>query len=72
MSKVATSSYEYNPIQEWEEFLGVVDMHYHYGIHGDFKSWKLCTCLYGEIYVVIVDNRKDSKTYLQWMKFLTY
>ena len=34
------------------------------GIHGDFKSWKLCTCLYGEIYVVIVDNRKDSKTTL--------
>ena len=34
------------------------------GIHGDFKSWKLCTCLYGEIYVVIVDNRKDSKTYM--------
>lgn len=38
MSKVATSSYEYNPIQEWEEFLGEVDMHYHYGIHGDFKA----------------------------------
>ena len=36
------------------------------GIHGDFKSWKLCTCLYGEIYVVIVDNRKDSKTYMKW------
>ena len=36
------------------------------GIHGDFKSSKLVTCLHGEIYFVAVDNRKDSKTYLQW------
>tara|TARA_R110002051_G_scaffold284135_1_gene346167 strand:+ start:1783 stop:2289 length:507 start_codon:yes stop_codon:yes gene_type:complete len=36
------------------------------GIHGDFKSHKLITCLHGEIYFVTVDNRKDSPTYLQW------
>ena len=36
------------------------------GIHGDFKSWKLVTCLYGELYFVVVDNRKDSVTYLEW------
>jgi len=36
------------------------------GIHGDFKSHKLITCLYGEIYFVIVDNRKESPTYRQW------
>lgn len=36
------------------------------GIHGDFKSKKLVTCLHGEIYFVVVDNRKDSPTYLQW------
>jgi dTDP-4-dehydrorhamnose 3,5-epimerase len=36
------------------------------GIHGDFKSTKLMTCVYGEIYYVVVDNRKNSKTYLQW------
>ena len=35
------------------------------GIHGDFKSHKLITCLYGELFFVIVDNRKNSKTYLQ-------
>ena len=27
------------------------------GIHGDYKSWKLITCLYGELYFVVVDNR---------------
>ena len=36
------------------------------GVHGDFKSHKLVTCLYGEIYLVVVDNRKDSPTYQQW------
>jgi|TARA_R110000744_G_scaffold257616_3_gene373050 dTDP-4-dehydrorhamnose 3,5-epimerase len=36
------------------------------GIHGDKKSYKLITCLYGEIYFVTVDNRKESPTYLQW------
>jgi dTDP-4-dehydrorhamnose 3,5-epimerase len=36
------------------------------GIHGDFKSWKLVECLYGELYFVIVDNRKDSPNYQQW------
>ena len=36
------------------------------GIHGDFKSTKLITCLYGELYFVVVDNRKESNTFLQW------
>jgi dTDP-4-dehydrorhamnose 3,5-epimerase len=36
------------------------------GIHGDFKSWKLVTCLHGELYFIVVDNRIGSKTYLQW------
>ena len=36
------------------------------GIHGDFKSHKLVTCLYGELYFVVVDNRVDSPTYREW------
>ena len=35
------------------------------GIHGDFKSFKLITCLFGQLFFILVDNRKDSKTYLQ-------
>jgi len=27
------------------------------GIHGDFKSWKLITCLLGEIFLVVVDPK---------------
>ena len=36
------------------------------GLHGDNKSWKLATCIYCEMYYVVVDNRKDSPTYLMW------
>jgi len=36
------------------------------GIHGDQKSWKLVTCLYGELYFVVADPRPDSETYMKW------
>ncbi len=35
------------------------------GIHGDHKSWKLVSCVYGGILQVVVDLRKDSSTYLE-------
>ena len=34
------------------------------GLHGDEKTGKLISCLSGELYLAIVDFRKDSKTYL--------
>tara|TARA_Y100001960_G_C14248624_1_gene621782 strand:+ start:67 stop:555 length:489 start_codon:yes stop_codon:yes gene_type:complete len=34
------------------------------GFHGDFKTSKIVTCIYGEIFFVVIDNRKDSKTYM--------
>ena len=40
------------------------------GIHGDHKTWKLVTCVYGEIFQVVVDCRKNSDTYLKWEKFI--
>ena len=40
------------------------------GIHGDTKSWKLVTCVYGEVQQVIVDLREDSPTYLKWQDFI--
>jgi len=36
------------------------------GLHGDAKSWKLISCLQGEIYLVVVDNRPESSNYLKW------
>ncbi len=40
------------------------------GFHGDRKSWKLITCIKGEILNVVVDYRKKSKTYLTILIFL--
>jgi len=39
------------------------------GIHGDKKSWKLVTCVYGDIQQVVVDLREESSTYLLWEDF---
>jgi dTDP-4-dehydrorhamnose 3,5-epimerase len=39
------------------------------GIHGDSKSWKLVTCVFGEILQVVVDLREGSSTYLKWQSF---
>lgn len=39
------------------------------GIHGDQKTWKLVTSVYGEIYQVVVDCRKESDTYRNWQGF---
>tara|TARA_R110000824_G_scaffold124049_1_gene282234 strand:+ start:169 stop:663 length:495 start_codon:yes stop_codon:yes gene_type:complete len=36
------------------------------GIHGDFNTTKYVTCVYGEVYCVIVDNRKNSSTFNKW------
>lgn len=31
------------------------------GLHGDQTTWKLVQCLYGELYLAVVDCRKDNK-----------
>ena len=35
------------------------------GLHCDFKSWKLVTCTYGKVFLVVVDMKKNSKNYLK-------
>ena len=35
------------------------------GLHGDRKSWKLISCVYGEIFFVIINNLPDSPEYLK-------
>ena len=35
------------------------------GLHGDDKTWKLVSCVYGEVFQVIVDCRTNSKTYMK-------
>lgn len=40
------------------------------GIHCDFKSWKLVTCVYGKILLVLINMQKKSKTYLKNKKII--
>jgi dTDP-4-dehydrorhamnose 3,5-epimerase len=39
------------------------------GIHGDFKTWKLLSCIVGKIYFIVVNNNKESKDYKKWQSF---
>ena len=39
------------------------------GIHGDATTCKLVTCLYGEFYLVVVNNNPASNQYKQWQSF---
>jgi dTDP-4-dehydrorhamnose 3,5-epimerase len=39
------------------------------GIHGDFRTWKLISCLFGAFYLVVIDNQPESKTYNKWEAF---
>ena len=33
------------------------------GIHGDYKTWKLVTCLEGRFILLVVNNKKKDKEY---------
>lgn len=36
------------------------------GIHGDFKTWKLVSCLFGRFYLVVVDCREGTNFGKWW------
>jgi dTDP-4-dehydrorhamnose 3,5-epimerase len=40
------------------------------GIHSDSKSWKLVSCIYGKLYVVIVNCNEKSKDFGKWQSFI--
>ena len=39
------------------------------GIHGDASTSKLVSCLYGEFYLVVVNNNPKSSQYMKWQSF---
>ena len=40
------------------------------GIHVDNKAWKLVSCLFGKLYVVIVNCNEKSRDFGKWQSFL--
>jgi dTDP-4-dehydrorhamnose 3,5-epimerase len=39
------------------------------GIHGDLKTQKLVSCLYGEFQLIVVNNNSESKQFKKWQSF---
>lgn len=39
------------------------------GLHGDSKTWKLVSCPFGEIYLVVVNNDPASAYFRKWEAF---
>jgi dTDP-4-dehydrorhamnose 3,5-epimerase len=40
------------------------------GIHGDYKTWKLVSCVYGKCMAIVVNCNKNSKKFGSWEKFI--
>ena len=40
------------------------------GFHGDKKTWKLISCVYGKILFVVVNYNKKSKSFLKCQSFI--
>ncbi len=40
------------------------------GIHGDNRTWKLVSCLYGKLELVVVNCDKNSKDFGKWQSFI--
>ena len=40
------------------------------GFHGDSNTWKLMCCVYGDMFLAVVDNRPESATYLDTETFV--
>lgn len=39
------------------------------GVHGDQKTWKLISCLYGKFQLIVVNNDLQSNEYKKWESF---
>lgn len=39
------------------------------GVHGDDRTWKLISCLYGAFYLIVVNNDPESLQYRKWQSF---
>jgi dTDP-4-dehydrorhamnose 3,5-epimerase len=57
------------PIEFIQDDISMSHRHVLRGIHGDTKTWKLISCLYGSFYFVVVNNDPDSPQYRQWASF---
>lgn len=53
-----------------QDDISVSTRHVLRGIHGDEKTWKLISCLYGKFYFVVANCDKQSKDFGKWQSFI--
>jgi dTDP-4-dehydrorhamnose 3,5-epimerase len=52
-----------------QDDISISSRHVLRGIHGDGKTWKLVSCLFGKFYLVVVNNDSESPQYRQSQGF---
>jgi dTDP-4-dehydrorhamnose 3,5-epimerase len=52
-----------------QDDISVSSRHVLRGIHGDTKTWKLVSCLYGRFYLVVVNCDRQSTDFGKWDSF---
>ncbi len=40
------------------------------GIHGDYTTWKLISCLHGKFYLIVINYDEKSKHFGKWQSFV--
>ncbi len=57
-------------IQFVQDDISVSGKHVLRGIHGDDKTYKLISCLYGSFYLIVVNCDKESPAFGKWQSFV--
>ncbi|MEW6403329.1 MAG: dTDP-4-dehydrorhamnose 3,5-epimerase [Chloroflexota bacterium] len=52
-----------------QDDISISSRHVLRGIHGDYQTWKLISCLLGRIYLVVVDWNEASPQFGKWESF---
>ena len=53
-----------------QDSLSISSKHVLRGIHGDDRTWKLLSCPFGKIYVVVVNYDQSSREFRKWEGFV--
>lgn len=53
-----------------QDDISVSSKHVLRGLHGDFETWKLISCLYGKFYFVVVNCDTGSPDFGKWQSFV--
>ncbi len=57
-------------VQFLEDSFAASSKHVLRGIHGDDRTWKLTTCLFGKFYMVVVNCDESSPNWGKWQSFI--